>query len=87
MSGNPESWLSDEDRAKVVAAIRALPPMTDEQIASICEVLIAARDRRLAEKRRATQRPSNSAQRASRRRAPRGANRTRPVRGRRRTSS
>jgi hypothetical protein len=38
--------LTDEDRAAIHAAVAALPPLTDEQIDALCEVIIAARKRR-----------------------------------------
>jgi hypothetical protein len=38
--------LTDEDRAAIHAAVAALPPLTDEQIDALCEVMIAARKRR-----------------------------------------
>jgi hypothetical protein len=38
--------LTDADREAIHAAIDALPPMTDEQIEAIAEVIIAARERR-----------------------------------------
>ena len=40
------SALTDADREAIHAAIDALPPMTDEQIEAIAEVIIAARERR-----------------------------------------
>jgi hypothetical protein len=38
--------LNDEDRAAIRAAVAALPPLTDEQIDALCEIIIAARKRR-----------------------------------------
>ena len=38
--------LTDAEREAIHAAIDALPPMTDEQIEAIAEVIIAARERR-----------------------------------------
>ena len=40
------SVLTDADREAIHAAVDALPPMTDEQIEAIAEVIIAARERR-----------------------------------------
>jgi hypothetical protein len=40
------SPLTDAEREAIHAAIDALPPMTDEQIEAIAEVIIAARERR-----------------------------------------
>jgi hypothetical protein len=40
------SPLTDADRKAIHAAVDALPPMTDEQIDGIAEVIIAARERR-----------------------------------------
>lgn len=40
------SALTDAEREAIHAAIDALPPMTDEQIEAIAEVIIAARERR-----------------------------------------
>jgi len=37
--------LSEVDRAWVRAAVLALPPLTDEQIAGVCEVIAASRAR------------------------------------------
>jgi hypothetical protein len=42
----PRWKLTDEDRAAIHAAVAALPPLTDEQIDALCEVIIAARKRR-----------------------------------------
>jgi hypothetical protein len=42
----PRPALTDADREAIHAAIDALPPMTDEQIEAIAEVIIAARERR-----------------------------------------
>ena len=41
--GCPAKWITWRSS---VAAIDALPPMTDEQIEAIAEVIIAARERR-----------------------------------------
>lgn len=38
--------LTDEDRAAICAAVAALPPLTDEQVDALCEIIIAARKRR-----------------------------------------
>jgi hypothetical protein len=38
--------LTDEDRAAIRAAVTALPPLTDEQVEALCEIIIAARKRR-----------------------------------------
>jgi len=38
--------LTDAEREAIHAAIDALPPMTDEQIDALAEVIIAARERR-----------------------------------------
>jgi len=38
--------LTDEDCAAIRAAVAALPPLTDEQIDALCEIIIAARKRR-----------------------------------------
>jgi hypothetical protein len=38
--------LTDEDRTTIRAAVSALPPLTDEQIDALCEIIIAARKRR-----------------------------------------
>lgn len=38
--------LTDEDRTAIRAAVAALPPLTDEQIDALCEIIIAARKRR-----------------------------------------
>jgi len=44
---NGRDWeLTDEIRDAIHAAIGALPPMTDEQIDAIAEVIITARERR-----------------------------------------
>ena len=40
------SALTDTEREAIHAAVDALPPMTDEQIEAIAEVIIAARERR-----------------------------------------
>lgn len=40
------SALTDAEREAIHAAIDALPPMSDEQIEAIAEVIIAARERR-----------------------------------------
>jgi hypothetical protein len=40
------STLTDTEREAIHAAVDALPPMTDEQIEAIAEVIIAARERR-----------------------------------------
>ena len=40
------SALTDTEREAIHAAVDALPPMTDEQIDAIAEVIIAARERR-----------------------------------------
>lgn len=40
------SALTDAEREAIHTAIDALPPMTDEQIEAIAEVIIAARERR-----------------------------------------
>ncbi len=48
-AGRPQprrSALTDAEREAIHAAIDALPPMTDEQIEAIAEVIIAARERR-----------------------------------------
>src|SRR5690606_12082409 len=37
--------LSDRDRARVRAAVLALDPLCDEQIAGVCEVITTSRDR------------------------------------------
>jgi hypothetical protein len=42
----PQWRLTDEDRAAIRAAVAALPPLTDEQIDSLCEIIAAARKRR-----------------------------------------
>jgi len=39
------SVLSEADRAAVRAAVAALPPLTDEQVAGVCEVIVATRAR------------------------------------------
>ena len=45
--GQPHpSALTDAEREAIHAAVDALPPMTDEQIEAIAEVIIAARERR-----------------------------------------
>ncbi len=45
--GRPHpSALTDAEREAIHAAVDALPPMTDEQIEAIAEVIIAARERR-----------------------------------------
>ena len=56
---NNRHWeLTDEIRDAIHVAVDALPPMTDEQIDAIAEVIIAARERR----RRARQpRPGTTA--------------------------
>jgi hypothetical protein len=43
-SHHPE--LTDAEREAIHAAIDALPPLTDEQIDALAEVIIAARERR-----------------------------------------
>lgn len=53
-SRDVRNWeLTDEIRDAIHTAIDALPPMTDEQIDGIAEVIIAARERR-----RRTRQPS-----------------------------
>jgi hypothetical protein len=37
--------LSEAQRAAIVAAVLELPPMTCEQVDSVCEVIVAARAR------------------------------------------
>jgi hypothetical protein len=37
--------LSEADRAAVRAAVAALKPMSDDQIADVCEVITASRQR------------------------------------------
>jgi hypothetical protein len=37
--------LTDQDRAAIRAAVAALPPLTDEQVDALCDVIIAARKR------------------------------------------
>lgn len=52
---NSRDWeLTDETRDAIHTAISALPPMTDEQIDAIADVIIAARERR----RRTRQEPA-----------------------------
>ena len=41
----PPWTLTDEDRAAIRAAVAALPPLTDEQVDALCDVIIAARKR------------------------------------------
>jgi hypothetical protein len=41
----PAAGLSEQQRATIRAAIAALPPMSNEQVDSVCEVIIAARER------------------------------------------
>jgi hypothetical protein len=44
---NGRDWqLTDDIRDDIHAAVTALPPMTDEQIDAIADVIIAARERR-----------------------------------------
>lgn len=43
---SPQWPLTDEDRKAIRAAVAALPPLTDEQIDALCEIIIAARKRR-----------------------------------------
>ena len=38
--------LTDDERAAIRAAVAALPPLTDEQVDALCEIIIAARNRR-----------------------------------------
>jgi hypothetical protein len=48
-TGRPQSrrsGLTDAEREAIHTAIDALPPMTDEQIEAIAEVILAARERR-----------------------------------------
>jgi hypothetical protein len=42
----PRWKLTHEDRVAIHAAVAALPPLTDEQIDALCEIIIAARKRR-----------------------------------------
>ena len=43
---NTRRWeLTDEIRDAIHAAVDALPPMTDEQIDALADVIIAARER------------------------------------------
>jgi hypothetical protein len=44
MSGH-ERVITAEQAAAVRAAVMALPPMTDEQIAAVCEVIVTSRAR------------------------------------------
>jgi hypothetical protein len=37
--------LSAQQRATIRAAIAALPPMTNDQVDSVCEVIVTARER------------------------------------------
>lgn len=37
--GDSRSWISDDERATIAAAIAALRPMTEQQIAAVCEVI------------------------------------------------
>jgi hypothetical protein len=37
--------LSDKEREAIRAAVLALPPLTDEQIDGLCEVIVTARER------------------------------------------
>jgi hypothetical protein len=37
--------LTDQDRAAIRAAVLALPPLTEEQIKEICEVIVNFRQR------------------------------------------
>jgi hypothetical protein len=37
--------LSEQQRAAIRAAIAALPPMTNDQVDSVCEVIVTARER------------------------------------------
>jgi hypothetical protein len=46
--------LTEEDRAAIRAAVAKLPPLTDEQVDALCEIIIAARKRR---ERQANTRP------------------------------
>jgi hypothetical protein len=39
------SGLSEAQRAAIVAAVLELPPMADEQVDGVCEVIVAARAR------------------------------------------
>jgi len=38
--------LTDEDRAAIRATVVELPPLNDDQIDALCEIIIAARKRR-----------------------------------------
>jgi hypothetical protein len=38
--------LTDEERAAIRADVAALPPLTDEEIDALCDIIIAARKRR-----------------------------------------
>jgi hypothetical protein len=38
----PRDGLTDDERANIRTAVQALPPMTDRQIADVCEVIAAA---------------------------------------------
>ena len=42
----PQWKLTEEDRAAIRAAVAALPPLTDDQVDALCEIIIAARKRR-----------------------------------------
>jgi hypothetical protein len=41
----PAPGLSEQDRATIRAAVAALDPLTDEQIAAVCEVITTSRIR------------------------------------------
>jgi hypothetical protein len=43
--GAPSWTLTDEDRTAIHAAVAALPPLTDEQVDALCDIIIAARKR------------------------------------------
>ena len=38
--------LTDEDRTAIRAAVADLPPLTDEEVDALCEIIMAARKRR-----------------------------------------
>ena len=47
----PTGALTDTDKAAIRAAVLALPPLTDDQVDGLCEVIINARTRRDAANR------------------------------------
>jgi hypothetical protein len=44
-TSEPDAVLSEAQRAAIAAAVAALPPMTEEQVDAVCEVIVTARAR------------------------------------------